>query len=229
MKNFEEGEILLFNKDLTWTSFDLVNKARNIIRKSLNKRNIKVGHAGTLDPLATGLMIVCTGKATKTIDQFMGLNKTYITTIEFGRSTPSFDLETEVDQTKDYQHITKELLLQTLQQFEGPQDQIPPIFSAININGKRAYQLARKGIVAELKSKPITIYKIELLEFDLPKVTLQIHCSKGTYIRSIARDLGLALDTVAYLTKLERTQIGDYHIDQAIDIKQFENQFNITL
>lgn len=226
-EEYLNGKVLLFNKDKDWTSFDLVNKARNLIRKTFDIKKIKVGHAGTLDPLATGLMIVCTGKQTKQIDQYQGLNKTYVTTIKLGESTPSFDLETEVDETKTVDHITLALVKETLAQFTGTIEQVPPMYSAININGQRAYQLARKGETVELKKREVEISEINILNFTLPELEIEIKCSKGTYVRSLARDIGLAMDTVAHLIELKRTKIGEFDLKDAISIKEFEEQFNI--
>ncbi|MBN2668908.1 MAG: tRNA pseudouridine(55) synthase TruB [Bacteroidales bacterium] len=212
------------NKDTHWTSFDLVNKTRNLIKKTFNIKKIKVGHAGTLDPLASGLMIICTGKFTKKINEFQDLDKTYRTTIKLGESTPSFDTETEVDITLPVDHINLELVKQTLQQFVGKQEQVPPIYSAINIDGKRAYQIARKGETRELKSRSINIYNIEILEFNLPNLSIEVTCSKGTYVRALARDVGEALNTVAHITSLERTKIGNMNLNEAITIKELENK-----
>lgn len=226
LEEYLNGKVLLFDKEKTWTSFDLVNKTRNLIKKTFNIKKIKVGHAGTLDPLATGLLIVCTGKETKNIDQYQNLSKTYITTIKLGESTPSFDLETEVDNVMPYEHITKASLTEVIQSFIGPQLQTPPMYSAININGQRAYKLARKGETVELKQKSIEIYNINILNFELPFITLEIDCSKGTYIRSLARDLGTRLNSLGHLTMLERTKIGDFNIKDALSINEFETQLS---
>lgn len=226
-EEYLNGKVLLFNKDKDWTSFDLVNKARNLIRKTFDIKKIKVGHAGTLDPLATGLMIVCTGKETKNIDQYQGLGKTYVTTIKLGESTPSFDLETEVDETKAIDHITLELVKTTLEKFTGTIEQVPPMYSAININGQRAYKLARKGETVELKKREVEVTEINILNLALPELEIEIKCSKGTYVRSLARDIGLAMDTVAHLIELKRTKIGEFDVKDAISIKEFEDQFNI--
>ena len=223
-EEYLNGKVLLFNKDKEWTSFDLVNKARNLIRKSFDIKKIKVGHAGTLDPLATGLLIVCTGKETKNINQYQDLSKTYITNIKLGESTPSFDLETEVDKSLPFEHITKQQVEDLIESYIGTIEQIPPMYSAININGKRAYQLARKGETVELKKREIQIYSINILKFELPNLTIEINCSKGTYVRSLARDIGESLGTVAHLTELERTKIGDFDVKKAISIKEFEEE-----
>ncbi len=228
-EDYLKGKVLLFDKDKEWTSFDLVNKTRNLIKKTFDIKKIKVGHAGTLDPLATGLLIVCSGKETKNINQYQDLSKTYVTTLKLGQSTASFDLETEVDKEMPFNHITKSLIETTLNQYIGKTEQIPPMYSAININGKRAYQLARKGETVNLKKREINIYSIIFLNFSLPNLTLEINCSKGTYIRSLARDIGESLDTVAHLTELRRTKIGEFKVENAISIKDFEDTVNNTL
>ena len=222
-EDYLNGKVLLFDKDKDWTSFDLVNKTRNLIKKRFDLKKIKVGHSGTLDPLATGLLIICSGKETKNIDQYQGLDKTYTTTIKLGESTPSFDLETEVDKKQAFEHITIEQIEDVLKSFTGAIEQIPPMYSAINVNGKRAYQLARKGEIVELKKKNVTIHNITITNFASPFLSLEINCSKGTYIRSLARDIGIALNTVAHLTELRRTKIGDFDVENAISIKDFEN------
>ena len=216
--------MLLLNKDKDWTSFDLVNKVRYLIRYQYNIKKIKVGHAGTLDPLATGLVIVCTGKETKKINQYQDADKTYLTTITFGATTPSFDLETEIDKTYPYEHITKDNLKETINSLIGEIQQIPPAYSAIHINGQRAYQAARKGENPILKARTVQIHEIKIKEINMPDVSLEINCSKGTYIRSIARDLGEKMQSGAHLKELKRTAIGSYNITEAISIKEFENQ-----
>ena len=219
---FEEGQVLLFNKPLYWTSFDLVNKVRIIIRSTLGIKKIKVGHAGTLDPLASGLMIICTGRDTKKIDEFRDLDKEYVATIHLGATTPSFDLETETDNYYPTEHITEELVRKVLNEFVGEQMQVPPIFSAKLIEGKRAYEYARKGIEKALEAVPVYFREIELLSFDLPEIKIRVVCSKGTYIRSFARDAGLALGSGGYLSALERTAIGSYNLFKAYDIENFQ-------
>ena len=221
---FEEGEVLLFNKPLYWTSFDLVNKVRIMIRSSLGIKKIKVGHAGTLDPLASGLVIICTGKATKKIDEFRDLDKEYIATIHLGETTPSYDLETATDNHYPIDHITEDLVKEVLNGFLGEQKQLPPIYSAKQIDGKRAYEFARKGIQKDLL--PVTVFfrEIELLSFSLPETQIRVVCSKGTYIRSFARDLGEALKSGGYLSALERTAIGSYHLINAFNLEKF-NEF----
>jgi len=219
---FEEGQVLLFNKPLYWTSFDLVNKVRIIIRSTLGIKKIKVGHAGTLDPLASGLMIICTGRDTKKIDEFRDLDKEYVATIHLGATTPSCDLETETDYKYPTDHITEELVREVLNEFIGEQMQVPPIFSAKLIEGKRAYEYARKGIEKILEPVAIYFREIELLSFDLPEIKIRVVCSKGTYIRSFARDAGLALGSGGYLSALERTAIGSFHVSKAYDIEKFQ-------
>jgi tRNA pseudouridine 55 synthase len=219
---FEEGQILLFDKPLYWTSFDLVNKVRIMIRSKLGIKKIKVGHAGTLDPLATGLMIICTGKATKRIEEFRDLDKEYIATIHFGETTPSYDLETEVNGKFPTSHITNELVEAILKGFLGEQQQIPPLHSAKLINGKRAYEFARKGIEKELKPVSINYREIELITFLDPDAKIRIVCSKGTYIRSFARDIGDALKSGCYLSGLERISIGEHKLSDAYTLEKFE-------
>lgn len=214
--NFITGEVLFFNKPLTWTSFDLVNKFRYKLSRKLKVKKIKVGHAGTLDPLATGVMIICTGRATKRIDEFQYQTKEYIATIRLGETTPSFDLETKVDATYPTDHITIDLLNQVLPSFVGTIEQVPPVYSACKVDGKRAYELARKGEEVELKSKTLVIDELELLECNLPVIKIRVVCSKGTYIRALARDIGVALQTGAHLTGLVRTRIGDVTLDKCM-------------
>lgn len=214
--NFIEGEILYFDKPLHWTSFTLVKKIRNGLSRKLKVKKLKVGHAGTLDPLATGVMIICTGKKTKLIETFQYQDKEYIATIRLGATTPSFDLETEVDQTFETAHITKELVEQTLTQFVGTIEQIPPSFSACKVNGKRAYDLAREGKEVELQSKILVIDEIELLDFDPLEIKIRVVCSKGTYIRALARDIGKALNSGGHLTALQRTRVGEVLVENCM-------------
>jgi tRNA pseudouridine55 synthase len=225
-RDFQEGEILYFNKPLHWTSFDLVNKVRYKISRHLNVKKIKVGHAGTLDPLATGVMIVCTGKATKRIEEFQCQTKEYVAVLRLGATTPSFDLETEIDQVYETKHITKELVEYTLPRFSGRIEQIPPTFSACKVNGDRAYELARKGLEVDLKPKLLVIDTIELLSYRPEELKIRVVCSKGTYIRALARDIGQALHSGAYLTGLERTRIGTVTLDRCIEIDEFDNILN---
>ena len=226
MWNFQEGEILYFNKPLHWTSFDLINKVRYGISKFLKVKKIKVGHAGTLDPLATGVMIVCTGKATKRIEEFQYQTKEYVATLRLGATTPSFDLETVIDRTYKTGHITIEKAEQALLQFVGSIEQIPPAFSACKINGNRAYELAREGREVELKPKELTIDEIELLAFKPDEMKIRIVCSKGTYIRALARDIGEALQSGAHLIASERTRIGTITLNDCITIEQWQQLIN---
>ncbi|HBC77654.1 MAG TPA: tRNA pseudouridine(55) synthase TruB [Bacteroidales bacterium] len=221
--SFEEGQTLLFDKPLYWTSFDLVNKVRNLIRSTLKIKKIKIGHAGTLDPLASGLMIICTGRATKKIDEFRDLDKEYVATIHLGETTPSFDLETETNGRYPVEHITENLVITALNGFLGEQEQIPPLHSAKMIEGKRAYEFARKGIHKEMNPVKVWFREAELLAFGIPDIKVRIVCSKGTYIRAFARDLGHALGSGAYLSRLERTAIGHYMLIDAFSLEKFEN------
>ncbi|MBL7111742.1 MAG: tRNA pseudouridine(55) synthase TruB [Bacteroidales bacterium] len=220
--NFQEGVVLYIDKPLEWSSFDVVHKMRNLIRKHFSLKWIKVGHAGTLDPLATGLMIICTGAKTKNIHYYLDHDKEYLATICLGKTTPSFDLETEVDHAYPTDHITEDLIKKILQKFIGIQDQIPPVFSAKWISGKRAYELARKGEKVEMKPKEIRIDSIDMITYKPPHLTLQIKCSKGTYIRALAMDIGKSLESGGHLVELRRTAIGDISVDQAWSITKFE-------
>lgn len=224
----EEGRVYFIDKDLDWTSFNVVKKVKILLLNKYNLKKLKVGHAGTLDPLATGLVIVCAGKQTKNIEQYQEKEKEYIAEIRLGVTTPSYDLETEIDKTYPFEHITPELVIDTVKGFIGEQEQIPPIYSAKNINGKRAYTYARKGKEVEMKSNRIEISSIELLEFKLPLVMLRIVCSKGTYIRSFARDFGIALQSGGLLTGLRRTRIGPYKVEEALKINEFEELIKST-
>lgn len=225
--SFYTGEVLLIDKPLGWSSFQAVNKLKHGIKNHPsfihegNKVKPKIGHAGTLDPLATGLLIICTGKKTKEIESFMGLTKEYTGTFFIGATTPCYDLEKEVDKTFPTEHITKELILETAKTFLGIQEQVPPIFSAVQINGKRAYTLARAGEEVELKPRQIEILEFEITDIQMPIVSFRIVCGKGTYIRSIARDFGLALNSGAHLTSLRRTKIGNYHVKDAVSPDEF--------
>lgn len=258
--DFQAGEILYIDKPYRWTSFDVVNKVRWLLCKRLGTKKLKVGHAGTLDPLATGVMIVCTGRATKRIDELQAHTKEYVATLRLGATTPSFDLEHPIDAYYPTGHITRELIETTLQQFLGRIEQIPPAYSAVKVDGKRAYDLARKEKDVELKPKILVIDEIELLDYrptpegspivlpakeeslprtgmrrkafltspavpddsvDYPSITLRIVCSKGTYIRALARDIGQALGSGAHLTALRRTRIGNVHIDECLSMLDF--------
>lgn len=219
--NFKEGEVLYFDKPLRWTSFAVVNKIRYHISRKLGVKKIKVGHAGTLDPLATGVMIICTGKATKRIEEFQYHTKEYIATLQLGATTPSYDLEKEIDATYPTEHITREMVEEVLQQFKGTIEQIPPAFSACKVDGKRAYDLARKGDKVELKPKTLVIDEIELLECNLPEIKIRVVCSKGTYIRALARDIGEALQSGAHLTGLIRTRVGEVRLEDCMQVEDF--------
>ncbi|MBN1251940.1 MAG: tRNA pseudouridine(55) synthase TruB [Bacteroidales bacterium] len=221
--DFKEGEVLLFEKPLSWTSFDLVRKIRSLIKRKLNIKNIKVGHAGTLDPLATGLMILCTGNKTKEIEKFQATEKEYIADIFIGATTPSFDLETEINNKYPTKHIDLELINQIVNSFIGKQEQMPPQYSAKRIDGQRAYKKAHQGIEVEMKPSEIEIYNIEILNYSFPDLKIKINCSKGTYIRSLANDIGKKLNSGAYLSGLIRTKIGDFKIENAIQISDFKN------
>jgi tRNA pseudouridine55 synthase len=225
--DFINGEVLLFNKDLYWTSFDLVSKVRNALYRKTGVKKLKVGHAGTLDPLATGLMILCTGKATKQIEALQLQEKEYLATIRLGATTPSFDMETEEDSSKDYSHVTEELVLSALKKFDGETEQIPPVFSAVKVKGKRAFEYARKGESLKLQPKKIVISELELILCKLPTVNIRIVCSKGTYIRSLARDIGAELKCGAYLTGLQRTRIGDFKIENAMSVDYFTENLSL--
>ncbi len=225
--NYRDGELLLINKPYTWSSFQAVNKLKHALKKHpsllMDDRfvHLKIGHAGTLDPLATGLLIICTGKKTKEISQFQDLPKEYTGTFFIGATTPCFDMEKEVDFTFPTEHITEELIHETVKLFIGKQQQVPPMFSAIKVDGKRVYELARLGKEIELKAREIDILNFEITAIDLPHVSFKINCTKGTYIRSIARDFGLALNSGAYLTELCRTKIGDFSIENAKTPEEF--------
>ncbi|MDR1406950.1 MAG: tRNA pseudouridine(55) synthase TruB [Tannerella sp.] len=214
--DFIGGEILYFDKPFDWTSFDLVNKFRYKLSRKLKVKKIKVGHAGTLDPKATGVMIVCTGKATKRIEEFQYQTKEYVATLKLGETTPSFDLEQDVDCTYPTAHITCDKVREALASFVGEIHQVPPVYSACKIDGKRAYKLARKGREVSLKAKTLMIDEMELLTCDLPVIKIRVVCSKGTYIRALARDIGIALSSGAHLTALRRTRIGDVTLDMCM-------------
>lgn len=230
--NFYTGEVLLIDKPYTWSSFQAVNKIKHALKQHPSlivdgvKVKPKVGHAGTLDPLATGLLIVCTGKKTKTINDLMGMEKEYTGTFLLGATTPCYDLEKEVDQTFPTDHITIEAIKQAAIDLTGIQQQVPPIFSALLINGKRAYELARAGEEVEMKSREIEIKEFEITDVSMPTVSFRIVCSKGTYIRSIARDFGLALNSGAHLTKLCRTRIGNFELKDAVTPQEFSDRLN---
>jgi tRNA pseudouridine55 synthase len=228
MKDYRAGEVILIHKPLTWTSFQVVNKMKYIIRSWERNRKsgvipwLKIGHAGTLDPLATGLLIICTGKQTKNIETYQAQEKEYTGTFFIGATTPCYDREKEIDQRFPTDHITQERIIETAKKFTGTIQQTPPLFSAIWIDGKRAYDIARAGQTAEIKAKEITISEFEITRIALPEVDFRVVCSKGTYIRSLARDFGQALNSGAHLTALCRTRIGEYRLEDAMTIEQFE-------
>ena len=223
-EEFLSGQTLLIDKPLEWSSFQVVNKLRWLIRKQFNLKKIKVGHAGTLDPLASGLLLICTGKFTKTINELQGQIKEYTGTINLGATTPSYDLETEVDQTFPTSHITEDQIVEVTKQFLGEIDQFPPVFSALKKDGKRLYEYARKGEEVEVVSRRIEINEFEITAIDLVnlKIDFRVVCSKGTYIRSLAHDFGKALNSGGHLSALRRTKIGDYSVNKAITPKEFE-------
>ncbi len=220
--HFTEGEVLLFDKPLNWTSFDVVRKVRATIRHFLDTKKIKVGHAGTLDPKATGLLIVCTGKKTKEIEKFQAGEKEYIADILLGATTPSFDRETVVDKEYPTDHITANLIDEVLKSFIGKQEQMPPVFSAKRVNGQRAYKKARKGINVEMKPSLIEIKEIKVLNFNLPDLQIRVKCGKGTYIRALARDIGEKLNSGGYLVGLRRTLIGEFMVEDAMSVNDFK-------
>lgn len=223
-EDFTNGKVLLIDKPLTWSSFQAVNKVKWALKKQLGLKKIKVGHAGTLDPLATGLLIICTGKFTKRITELQGMVKEYTGTFHIGATTPSYDLETEINQTFPTEHIDEALIKKTTEQFLGEIDQKPPIFSAIKKDGKRLYEHARKGEEVEIKSRKVTIHEFEITRINLPEVDFRVVCSKGTYIRSLANDFGEALQSGGHLTVLRRTKIGDFSVEDAITPEVFENE-----
>lgn len=218
--DFITGEIIYIDKPYGWTSFDAVKRIRGAVQRKLKVKKFKVGHAGTLDPLATGVLIVCTGRATRMVSELQEGEKEYIATVRLGATTPSHDLETEIDREYPWEHITREMVEKTLPEFTGKIMQVPPIFSAVKIDGKRAYKFARKGKDVELKPKPLEIKELELLDYNLPEITLRIVCSKGTYIRALARDLGEALGTGAHLTALKRTRVGKVKIENCLSVDE---------
>jgi tRNA pseudouridine55 synthase len=226
-ETFLEGAVLFIDKPRDWTSFDVVNKIRKLLRHFLGFNKIKVGHAGTLDPLATGLVIICTGKSTRQITRYQEMEKVYIAHIMLGATTPSFDLETDIDGTYPWEHITRDMVENALRKFTGEQDQLPPLYSAKSVDGKRAYKMARKGEEIGLKPQRISIYQMTLLLFHPPELVLEVKCSKGTYIRSLARDLGVELGSGAHLTGLRRTRIGSYTVEESISIKKFAEKLEL--
>ena len=223
--NFEEGYILPVDKPYGWTSSDVVRKLKVQLRR-IGHRKIKIGHAGTLDPLATGVLLICIGKATKRVEALQAEEKEYVAEIELGATTPSYDLEHGIDRRYPYEHITRGQVEQVLAAMEGEQDQVPPVYSAKQIDGKRAYEYAREGVEVEMKRARVTIYEARLLLFEPPKVVVSIRCSKGTYIRSIARDLGVELDSGGHLTGLRRTRSGNFRAEECQSVEEIEEKFS---
>jgi tRNA pseudouridine55 synthase len=226
-EDYLEGQVLLIDKPLKWSSFQAVNKLKYILKRQYDlPKKFKIGHAGTLDPLATGLLIVCTGKFTKRITEIQGQAKEYTGTFTVGATTPSYDLETEIDQTFPTEHITAELIQETAKQFIGEIDQKPPVFSAIKKDGKRLYEHARAGEEVEIASRKTTIHEFEITRIELPEIDFRVVCSKGTYIRSLAFDFGRALNSGAYLSALRRTKIGDYDVADGVTPEEFEKSLS---
>lgn len=220
-EDYQNGQVLLIDKPLDWTSFDVVNFVRSFLKRIYGFRKLKVGHAGTLDPLASGLLILCTGRKTKEIDNYQGMDKTYVGSMVLGSTTPSYDLETEVDHSYETSHLTAELLQDTTHYFKGEIEQVPPAYSAIKVKGERAFNLARKNEDVVLKSRKVNISRFELLNIELPGVDFIVECSKGTYIRSLVNDFGKKASSGAYLSALRRTKIGQYSVNDAFTIDQF--------
>ena len=225
-EHFLDGQTLLIDKPLNWSSFQAVNSIKWSIRRKFELKKIKVGHAGTLDPLATGLLLICTGKSTKTINELQGQAKEYTGTITLGGTTPSYDLESEINETFPTEHITEAMIKDTTQQFLGEIEQAPPIFSALKKDGKRLYEYAREGLEVEIKKRLITIHEFEITGIEATVVSFRVACSKGTYIRSLAHDFGIALNSGAHLSSLRRTKIGDYNVDNAITTEEFNKLLN---
>ncbi len=220
--DFQKGEVILIDKPIEWTSFDVVNYLRSFLRRTYDFKKLKVGHAGTLDPLATGLLIICTGKMTKRINEFQGMDKVYVGQMKIGATTPSYDKETEEDNHFDISNITKEDLDKAAKKFTGEIDQIPPLYSAVKIDGKRAYTLARKKIDGEIKPRKVTIHEFKLLNTELPYIDFYVKSGKGTYIRSLVRDFGTSINNGAYLTALRRTAIGGFNVKDAYSLESFK-------
>lgn len=224
--DFITGEIIGIDKPLGWTSFDVVKRVRGAIQRKLNVKKFKVGHAGTLDPLATGVLIICTGRSTKDIERLQNGTKEYIATIRLGATTPSFDMETEIDAHYPWEHISEDMVREILPKFTGQIMQIPPVYSAVKVDGKRAYKYARNGKEVELKAKPLVIEELELIHYKKPELKLRIVCSKGTYIRALTRDIGKALESGAYLTGLCRTRVGNVVLDECLAVEEAVNRIN---
>ena len=227
-EDFKSGQVLLIDKPLNWTSFQVVNKLRWHIKKRFNIKKIKVGHAGTLDPLATGLLVICTGKQTKQINTYQGQIKEYTGTFTLGATTPSYDLETQINATFATDHISEDILNKTTKEFLGDIQQKPPIFSAIKKDGKRLYELARKGETTEIQSRTVSILEFEITRVNLPNVEFRVVCSKGTYIRSLANDFGAAINSGAHLSALRRTKIGDFSVNNAQTIEDFITELSVV-
>lgn len=225
-EDFESGVVLLINKEINWTSFDVVKKIKNLLKEKFSFKKIKVGHAGTLDPLATGLLVICTGKSTKMISEIQNQKKEYTGELTMGATTPSYDLETEIDNRYDISNISESDIFSKTKLFIGEVFQKPPIFSAIKVKGERLYEKARRGEKINIKKRKITIYNFKLTKILLPKIHFIIECSKGTYIRSIAHDFGKSLNNGAHLSKLVRTKIGEFDLKDAKSIIEFENELN---
>ena len=221
-EDFLEGQVILIDKPLEWTSFQVVNKIRWLLKRKFGIKKIKVGHAGTLDPLATGLLIICTGKFTKKIEEYQGQEKEYSGTLTLGATTPSYDLETEFDEHFDYSHVNIANILDAMNHFKGEISQRPPVFSALKKDGKRLYDYARKGQDVEVPVRTVTISKFEFLGYNKPDIFFNVVCSKGTYIRSLAHDLGKAVGSGGHLSQLHRVRIGEFHVNDAMSIEEFE-------
>lgn len=226
-QEFQTGQFLLINKPLKWTSFDVVNKIRYCLKRKLNVKKIKVGHSGTLDPMATGLLLLATGRNTKKLEELTGLSKQYKGTITFGMTTPSFDQETEANEIFETKHLTSDFINEKLDLFRGQIEQVPPMFSAIKVNGEALYKKARKGIQVEIKSRKVVIDRFDLTDFQSPEMEFLVDCSKGTYIRSLANDLGKACDSGAYLSSLVRTKIGNYLLEDAWEVEELVQKLEV--
>lgn len=225
MKSFEAGEVILINKSIDWTSFDVVNSIKIFIKYEYGIKKLKIGHAGSLDPKATGLVIVCTGRKTKEIDHYQAQYKEYTGTFKLGATTPSYDTETQPDRDFETSHITDEMIFKAASRFTGETEQTPPVFSALKVDGKKAYILARKNKPVQMKSRKVTIFEFEITRIDLPEVDFRVKCSKGTYIRSLAYDFGKALGSGAYLIGLCRTAIGNYRLGESMTIDEFKERY----
>jgi tRNA pseudouridine55 synthase len=223
-EDFQNGKVLLIDKPINWTSFDAVNFIRSFLKKVYHLNKLKVGHAGTLDPLATGLLIICTGRMTKEIDNYQGMDKVYVGTMHLGATTPSYDLETAIDERFDTSYLSTDLLHETAKEFIGEIEQVPPAYSAVKIKGERAFTLARKKEEVKLKARKVNILKFELFNNNIPEIDFLVECSKGTYIRSLVHDFGKKMHNGAYLSSLRRTQIGNFNVSDAFTIESFKNE-----